>query len=217
MAYDGKKPAKHSIFTDRKFQDIVQESGGTEYCFNSNNMPLGAKSFDPPISLQKVDVGLFSSQKPNIPNYIQQGLFGQGQDIKIHIKDLSFDSKSLKAKLMSDRLFSVAYEKARQTGQPQLVNIPTVELQTNDLGFQQDLTIGKVKMTVQGIIQPDINGKPVFRGLAQQGENAEVWAFPGGKRHPLKEFPTWIGRYAPFTQFRTILEGHKPLWIDLED
>lgn len=199
--------------------DLINESKGLHYYTQSGNRPTGSQSYmEPPKPVREIKSD-FPTQghPPNVWNYTEHAFEGKGRDVRMKAKDLAFDTKSegFQKNLFENRQFNTAYRKFLETGEPQPININTIELQTHDPMWQQDVVLGKVKMQMQGYIQKDPKGNPVFMGTVHQGNNSEVYTFPKGNRGWWKERATDIGRASGLTQFRTIIEGDRPLWINL--
>lgn len=104
-------------------------------------------------------------------------------------------------------------EAVKRDGKPREVHIPQVKVQTEDL-TGQGFSLGKVKLEAKGVLRKGLTGRPVFVGILQEGKNMEVFTFPKGNRSFWKELPSTIGRYVPFTMFRTVITGQRTIRVE---
>lgn len=205
-------PRKLNQIHERNEQ-IIRESKNlgddraVDYFKNTANKSTGPYSTNPP---------LYYSGKPDAIRDALHGLFGGGQDRWITVDSIDGinDKRVIREQLGSLSEMQGALERLKKTGKPQRINIDTFEFQT---GLMQSAGLGKVKLRADGYVQYAPDGKPIFMGSLEQGDNMEVYTFPKGERDFLKESLTTFGRESvPFTMFRTVIKGKKPVFFEFD-
>lgn len=126
---------------------------------------------------------------------------------------ISHNQAKIKEQFLKTKELQIALWQLRKTGKPQPIKISTVEIPTEG---DQQVSLGKVKFEATGILRQSNDGKIVFNGILEQGKNMEVYTFPKGSRKPqILEDLTTLGREAaPFTLFRTIINGRQAIKVE---